>query len=144
MPFSSFFAAADIGAIEHQAVPYDYWAGYSFIPGAPLTGATDDYDGDGVANWVEYYCGSRATSGSSLPDFLHGPASPGVSFIYPLSRVAQPAYAKVQWSINLNNWFSIGFTTTDTGIVNELIQMRASQTVAAPPGRLFWRLDRVP
>jgi len=139
----------EAGAYAFAAESYDYWRAYTFPTGAPRSGPTDDYDGDGASNLVEQHTGTDPLSAavSALPRFNSVSGSGGVNLTYPLSARVDPADLILQQSTDLQNWT----TATSTGLVSYSCvgtQYYVTFTVAGTSGsnapRRLFRLKVLP
>jgi hypothetical protein len=125
---------------EAPADDYDIWsAAQSWTPGAPNTGATEDFDGDGITNDAERLFGLVPTSPSSITPITATLATNG-KFTYQRRdpALSQGTY-RVFTSTNLQVW------TEDTGISENITPgeiQSVEVTLSATPvnGRLFVRV----
>ncbi|MEY4245444.1 MAG: hypothetical protein RLZZ245_3029, partial [Verrucomicrobiota bacterium] len=93
-------------------------------------GPTGDYDGDGVANGVEYFFGATGSTITANPGIIGGVIS------YPYDATATGVTYRVLSSSNLTSWADV---TAQTVVGNGVI----SYTLPSGQGKLFIRLEVV-
>lgn len=110
---------------------YESWAAANGIPGA-LRG--DDFDGDGIANLVEYALGLNPTAQSALPTLSGTGATRTLTVTKGAEAAVDPAIAyRFQTSADLLIWSALQPPTTET-------PSQAVFTVTVGPGKQFVRL----
>ncbi len=118
---------------------YEEWAEEHFGPDAPFSGPSDDYDGDGTSNLVEFRLGLDPADGSSLFAIAaEGSASTGLILSWPS---AEGISFQVFSSENLDSWTPVAAVTGQPG--------QDTATWTAPPAeegvpRKFYRIEFTP
>lgn len=114
---------------------YAAWLAANFPGSPPLSGAGDDFDGDGSANLIEYATGTDPRDGDDWPGISH--VVQGGQLI--LTVVRDPAATDVtitgKKSGDLGTWTSTGVTILE----DSATQFRAAIPVAA--GKSFLRAE---
>lgn len=118
------------------------------------TAPTDDTDGDGVANLMEYYMGSAANDAASTSALEVTEAAPGsLKARFPRLKGAADVTAKVQWSTDLTNWYETGESNgaqtaaITTEIVSpeaqnpETVEAQLNVTSGPAPQKVFLRVN---
>lgn len=140
------------GTFTIDASPYARWAAAAGLTGS--NGApTDDPDGDGLNNFLEYALGSNPTSATSAN--LPGGAIEGGNFVFRFTRplsVTDVTYA-VQKSADLTTWTTVATTvesstaTTETRIASvaatqpkEFFRLRVDDCATVPVGYMNFTL----
>ena len=140
-------ATPDIGAYEASLESYAYWAEHEF-GGAPLSGFTDDFDGDGITNGIEYLTGTDPTAPASQPRLR--PRKQGGQFIVQFDRssLVSPDQIVIMISTDLVNWTSLTYPTGRTlgGPSTNVVAGWLEEFAMSPPveGRLFVRIAAAP
>jgi hypothetical protein len=125
---------------EAPADDYDVWsAAQNWTPGAPNTGATEDFDVDGVSNDAERLFGLVPTSPSSINPITATLATNGKFTYQRRDPALSQATFRVFTSSDLQEW------TEDTGISENITPgeiQSVEVTLSATPvnGRLFVRV----
>jgi fibronectin-binding autotransporter adhesin len=107
--------SVDAGAYEHQIVDFDYWAAYTFPQVLSLQRAGDDYDGDSVANGLEYFSGTDPVDPGNFASPTIGVTGSAVHMEFPRSEIAEPGDYVPEASLDLDNWIDTGFNIGDFG-----------------------------
>lgn len=134
--------APDMGAYEAAVESYAYWAAYTFPPG-PATGPTADYDGDGIANAIEFGTGTDPLSGGSRPGIAITRSGGDVTFEFTAHACAPWRFVKLSLSDDLQTWTRVSellyqFIAHDPA--NNRTRYRVTLP-AGPLGRMFTRLE---
>ena len=133
--------------------PSQTWAEQN-IPDPARRGASDDADGDGSANIIEYFMGTSpgdlgSRSGVEIPTA----GSSTFTLRYPRARNRTDVTGSLHWSTNLTNWFASGqsngsttvtFTESVVSAPNadpEIVEATATVSGVAQPLGIFVRLE---
>lgn len=120
--------------------PLEAWRGARFggeSSNPMVAGNEADPDGDGLANLLEYALGTNPQGFTPPPvPSLDGGT---LSIIYTIDLLATDVTLTPQWSDDLGDWQSGGFTLETLGEVDSVRTVRAS--VAASAGKRFLRLE---
>lgn len=114
---------------DSEASPYDLWAAAN-IPDSSMRGESDDADGDGTVNHVEYLLGldpvdssSRFMASVDVTGTISWPAASGLQF-------------SISRSVDLSTWVEVATSSPDTS--------SGSWSDPSPPeGRAFYRVELV-
>jgi parallel beta-helix repeat protein len=137
-------ATPDIGAYELATVSYAYWSD-TYFAGAPLSGPSQDFDGDGITNFMEYLTGTDPTVVNSPPRLR--PRMEGGMFrvAFDRSSLAAPSQINIGISTDLVNWTTITYPggRTQGGPSTEVVAAWVEEFAITPPveGRIFVRLE---
>lgn len=112
---------------------YAAWVAAQFPGSPPLSGADDDYDGDGVPNLGEYATGTDPKDPldhANLAGTISGdhftitvPKAPGVTDVTPL----------VEYSTTLQSWSTIGTTVMENSATQLVVKISATVSGGVPP-----------
>lgn len=118
---------------------YASWiAGFS---GLALTGESDDPDGDGMENLLEYYFGSLPGTPDSLAALpVVAKQGNSVTLTWWHLKSATDPEGVPQWSDNLSTWNGSGFNIQTVDETAEKEQLRATLTIGEGDSRRFLRL----
>lgn len=140
--FDGGLSPANVLALYNSYPPlndYDAWAaGFGIDPNGPNGASTEDYDGDGTSNGVEFSLGLDPTSGTSrFAITLTGTAEDGLTLTWPS---AEGISFQVKSSIDLAS-----FPVLEATVVGQAAQTTATWTTPPSAGaRKFYRVEFTP
>ncbi|MEM0897145.1 MAG: choice-of-anchor Q domain-containing protein, partial [Verrucomicrobiota bacterium] len=94
----------DIGAYEHQTVPFDYWAAYQaanqslIAPSPPVITINTDGDGDGARDGIEFICGTDPFDPNDFLTLTPSLTTSGFLIAYPHSAIASEEEAILRFA----------------------------------------------
>ncbi|MCH7226909.1 Ig-like domain-containing protein [Haloferula sp. A504] len=142
----------DVTAGPGLAGLYQVWAATQFPPAvlndpaqeSTVWGMDANPDGDKQSNIFDMLFGGSATMQDPPPMTFVKVDPSGGELTFPLSDSFPPAYMRVEWSLNLVDWFNTD-VTYDFG--PSVLGVRETVALVSPPGnpgRLFVRIVTVP
>ena len=138
-------ALDDIGAYELLAESYAYWAAHTF-PTATNAGMTQDYDGDGRSDGLEFGAGSDPLNAQSVPGVLTTFSGGNYVADFTASPLAPAGFTVLRYSTDLAIWQNVLgglYQITGTDPLRNTVLYRVSIPVSFGP-KLFLRLQRLP
>ena len=135
----------DIGAYELVRETYAYWASHIFSNPAN-TGLTDDYDGDGRSNALEFGAGTDPTDARSTPNIGASRIGDDAAFDFTASPLAPGRFAALRYSTDLVTWQDVPeqlYQIAGYDPVRNVILYRVIIPLITS-NRLFVRLERMP
>ncbi|MEM0897709.1 MAG: S8 family serine peptidase [Verrucomicrobiota bacterium] len=91
-------------ALEATPLGYPVWVRREFAPTSPLTLATDDGDGDGKSNAVEFFIGTDPEVADFVMPFTLGRSGDDFTLDVPVSPEVDPALGSILSSTDLITW----------------------------------------
>ncbi len=123
------------GTVPPPLVGFASWAQTHFPGSPPLSGANDDFDGDGVKNLVEYATGTDPKSASSRAAITSVKQGATIILTIPRDPTATGVTITGTTSSTLGDWTTSGVTVLE----NSATQYRASIPVGS--GKAFLRAE---
>ncbi len=105
------------------------WRELTFPGLPPLSGAEEDFDGDGVANLVEYVTGSDATDPADRPGFTVEVVGDRLRLTIPRVLGSEDVTVAVDHSVDLENWSPLGVTIVEDGVTQMVVEI--NEAIAA-------------
>lgn len=109
------------------------WQAMTFPGLPPLSGAEDDFDGDGVANLVEYVTGSDATDAGDRPAIVVGIVGDRLRVTIPRVVGSDDVTVAVDHSLDLENWSPAGVTVVEDGVTQLVVEITEVISYGASP-----------
>ncbi|MCW1923752.1 PKD domain-containing protein [Luteolibacter arcticus] len=126
---NTFITVGDFGTIRQSAVftappasGYSAWLALHFAGSPPLSGSDDDFDGDGVANLIEYATGTDPKDSGARVAFTHTVQGGQLILTIPRDPAATDVEITGERSTLLNGWSDTGVTVLE----DTALQFRAA------------------
>ena len=126
----AYFTGAGRLVIEASATPYDTWKSVNAPTGDPF----DDYDGDGVANAVEFVLGGLATTNDldKLPKLSTSGGNLLFSFERDQSSIDESTTVTIEVSTDLDDWSETYAVPDDAAASDPGVTVEKGDPVTVP------------
>lgn len=136
---NTFITVGDNGAIWQSNVysapvqGYAAWVAAQFPGSPPLSGADDDYDGDGVPNLGEYATGTDPKDAQDHADLSGAISGDHFTLTVPKAAGVTDATPLVEYSTNLQSWSTTGTTVIEDSTTQLVVRISSTVSSGVPP-----------